>query len=124
MLLLALTATIRRTPAACIAATMARVPCAAMPASAFGEGQGRRAGVGSGDRGLERRRVGGRRVAGRVGGDGAHRPGQLARVAYHGGDVVTGGDGLLQKFPADAAGGRDDRESHVSLHYLTSERLV
>ena len=31
----ALTATIRRTPAACIAATMARVPCAAMPASAF-----------------------------------------------------------------------------------------
>ena len=59
-----------------------------------------------------------------VGGDGAHRPGQLARVAYHCGDVVTGGDGLLQKFPADPAGGRDDRESHVSLHYLTSERLV
>ena len=56
---------------------------------------------------------------------GAHRPGQLARVASRCGDImVTGGDGLLQKFPADPAGGRDDRESRVSLHYLTSERLV
>jgi hypothetical protein len=54
--------------------------------------------------------VGGRHVDG----DGAHRPGQLARVAYHCGDVVTRGDGLLQKFPADTAGGRDDREFHVS----------
>ena len=31
----ALTATIHRTPAACIAVTMARVPCGAKPASAF-----------------------------------------------------------------------------------------
>jgi len=61
--------------------------------------------AGSGNGGLEGGRVRGREV----GGDGAHLPGQLARVPHGCGDVVADGAGLLEEFPADAAGRREDR---------------
>jgi hypothetical protein len=106
----ALTATMCRTPVVFIAATMARAL-----ESDSGVGIGVRAeagyyGVGSGDRGLQRCLIG----CGQVDGDGAHRTGQLGRVADHGGDVVSRCDGLLKQFPSDSSGGRDDREFHDS----------
>jgi len=38
-----------------------------------------------------------------------------AWVPDHGGYVVARGDGLLEQLPADAAGGREDRELHVDV---------
>src|SRR5215470_4644468 len=80
----ALTTTRRRTPAACIAPAMARVPVAAIPYSAL-------------DRGLR---------GGQVGPDRAHLCGERGRVACHRRDVVPGRDGLADEVAADAAGGR------------------
>jgi hypothetical protein len=65
-------------------------------------------GVGSGDGRLQRCLIRG----GQIGGDDLHLAGQLAWVADHCGDVVPGGEGLLKKSGADAAGGGDDRELH------------
>jgi hypothetical protein len=73
-------------------------------------------GVGAGDCRLQRRRIG----RGQVGGDGAHLLGEFAWIAYHCGDVVTRGNGLLKKFPADSPGRCDDREVHRSFHVAMS----
>jgi hypothetical protein len=68
--------------------------------------------VGAGDRGLQRRRVRGRQV----GGDDTYRfSRQLVRVSDDGGDVVAGGDGLLEGLPSDPAGRGEDRDLHLVL---------
>jgi hypothetical protein len=64
---------------------------------------------------LDRHRVRGRQV----GGDDADRLSrQPVWVSDDGGDVVAGGDGLLQEVAADAAGGRDDGELHQPANVL------
>jgi hypothetical protein len=62
-------------------------------------------------RGLERRRIRDRQV----GPDGAYPRGQVLRVADDNPDVVTCGGGLAEQLPADTAGGREDRQLHLSL---------
>src|SRR5262245_60834152 len=89
----ALTTMIRRTPAACIAWTMARVPCQATPASDAETGPSAEITASAPlDGRLEHRRVGRRQV----GSDEMDLSRQLLRVSYDGCDVVTCGDGLLE----------------------------
>ena len=49
---------------------------------------------------------------GEVDGDRADDGWHLTGVAGHGGDIVPGGDRLLDQVPSDAAGGGDDGEFH------------
>src|SRR6266498_1276663 len=79
----ALTTTMRRTDVARIAATMARVPREAMPASEFEWGPR------------------------------PESTASLPAIADHRGDVVTGSDGLFKKLSADSPGRCDDREFQV-----------
>src|SRR5207302_3816045 len=67
--------------------------------------------VGPSDRRLEGCRVRRREI----GPHGAYPGGQLLGIPHHGGDVVTGGDGLLEGLPADPPGGGEDGELHLSI---------
>jgi hypothetical protein len=70
--------------------------------------QARQHGISVGDRGLERPGVWG----GEVGVDHIDVRGHLVRVADHGGDLVTGGERLVDQVPTDATGCGEDGESH------------
>jgi hypothetical protein len=74
-------------------------PAEAAPAYPRAEaGQDR---VGALDGELEHRRVRGRQLGRDHADPGGQRPGQPPRVAGHGGDVVAGGDGLVEELVAD-----------------------
>ena len=100
----ALITTRRRTPVACIASAIARVPLLVMPAAAFAGRPSPDDRVGPADRRLQRRRVGRRQVGDY---DARCRVCRLCGVPDHGGDVVARRPGPGQQLPTDPAGGRE-----------------
>src|ERR1039457_641439 len=113
----ALPTTRRRAPAAFIAAAMARVPCVAIPASAFDRGprpESTASAPSTADLsvagfGAARSAVTTRTCLGEL-------TGQFLGVADDRGDVMARADGLLEDLPADAAGRCEDREFPLALH--------
>src|SRR6266487_1047065 len=114
----ALTTTMRATCVACIACTMARVPCAATPASAFDRAP-RPESTASAPATADSSTAGS--AAARSAATMRNlpaSPGQVLGVPDDCCDVVACGEGLLEELSTDAAGRREDRELHLSFPAL------